>query len=640
MPPKPQQPHADDPACPTPNAPALPPLPAPGWFGPALGFDLIRQARRPRAIGIRFGFALCLFGLIALVFLAEFSGSASLPSLLAPNMQLPQQALTSLTDRFVALILTAQGIVLALLTPAYVGGCIAEERQRRTLDLLFTTQLTDRELLLGKLTSRLVQLFAVWIAGLPILALMQLWGGVNLISILFSFAATALTVVMIGAVSLCVSTRSESVARAVGQSYLAALMLSGFGACLFTPLNLALAGALRWSWALLGLGYPLLVSAVSLGLAWRRLRPEARDLKEAALRPVPVRQRPSRPAVPVLKARLLPEPEAPNAAVPLVHQAVLLDDAPPRPARRSSSMPAEDDAEETRRPPPPLPPLTGDPVVWKDMHLGVGASLRQRRGATVSGCALFFVGFICFAILMMLVTLADDGDPNGPRAVLLGLARVVLILSALVSVSAVLFSAARSIVSEKEADTLLSLLTTPYTLRRLLWAKWRGALLRHRLELHILLVVAGSVTALGLVHPASAAVFLLFAGANIALAASLGLFISQGSRTLTSANFTAGLLLVLLAIAFSLLLAFEGAAKGRNNETSPLLLLLLSFVDPMRLWWETAQGWPQWNAALATRDVGFLVRQLIVLPSVCFQAFLAFLLFQMTVTNLRRAKLK
>ena len=52
-----------------------------------------------------------------------------------------------------------------LLVPAFLGGVIAGEREERTLELLFITPLSDREIVLGKLFSRIAAMVCLILCG-------------------------------------------------------------------------------------------------------------------------------------------------------------------------------------------------------------------------------------------------------------------------------------------------------------------------------------------------------------------------------------------------------------------------------------------------------------------------------------------
>jgi ABC-type transport system involved in multi-copper enzyme maturation permease subunit len=79
-------------------------------------------------------------------------------------------------------------MALVLLIPAFVAGAISEERQRKTLDLMFTTHLLDREIILDKLGSRVGYLLLFAMTGLPILSILQFLGGIDPNLVFASFA--------------------------------------------------------------------------------------------------------------------------------------------------------------------------------------------------------------------------------------------------------------------------------------------------------------------------------------------------------------------------------------------------------------------------------------------------------------------
>ena len=75
-----------------------------------------------------------------------------------------------------------QAVVVLLLTPALVGGAIADERQRKTLHYLLTSELSSVEIVMGKLAARLLQVGVLVALGLPVVSLIGLFGGVDFLS--------------------------------------------------------------------------------------------------------------------------------------------------------------------------------------------------------------------------------------------------------------------------------------------------------------------------------------------------------------------------------------------------------------------------------------------------------------------------
>ena len=56
---------------------------------------------------------------------------------------------------------------------------MAQEKDRRTFVLLLLTNLSDRELVLGKLLASLLHVLVMFAAGLPVFMLLWLLGGIS-----------------------------------------------------------------------------------------------------------------------------------------------------------------------------------------------------------------------------------------------------------------------------------------------------------------------------------------------------------------------------------------------------------------------------------------------------------------------------
>ncbi len=71
-------------------------------------------------------------------------------------------------------------LLVCFIAPAFTVGAVSGERERQTYDLLRTTLLPARSLVLGKLGSALVYIFLLLFAALPLQSLAFLLGGVAL----------------------------------------------------------------------------------------------------------------------------------------------------------------------------------------------------------------------------------------------------------------------------------------------------------------------------------------------------------------------------------------------------------------------------------------------------------------------------
>lgn len=177
-------------------------------FGPVLYYDMIRSARRIRTFLVRSLYALGLLILLGLIYGSMFEGRTE-AALADPN------EMTQFAEAFFTTFMSMQFILVLLLTPAYVAGAIAEEKERRTLEYMMATDLTSREIILSKLVSRIANLFYFLLVGLPVLSLMQLFGGIDPTLLWCGFAFTALTVLSVACLSILMSVYARRARDAI-----------------------------------------------------------------------------------------------------------------------------------------------------------------------------------------------------------------------------------------------------------------------------------------------------------------------------------------------------------------------------------------------------------------------------------------
>src|SRR5262245_48241952 len=84
-------------------------------------------------------------------------------------------ALAQMAEFLFGAVTGVQYAAVVLLVPVFLCGVIAGEREEHTLDLLFTTHLTDGEIVLGKLASRAVAILVVILGSVPVLSFIMLF---------------------------------------------------------------------------------------------------------------------------------------------------------------------------------------------------------------------------------------------------------------------------------------------------------------------------------------------------------------------------------------------------------------------------------------------------------------------------------
>src|SRR5439155_15768105 len=137
-----------------------------------------------------------------------------------PTPVLRQSQAAALASTFFYSFMKVQFLALIFFTPAFAAGAIAEEKERKTMEFLLSTDLHNREIVLSKLVSRLGSLALLVVTGLPILCILQFMGGVDPNLVLAGFAVTGLTMVSLASVSILTSVYAKKPRTAIVASYL------------------------------------------------------------------------------------------------------------------------------------------------------------------------------------------------------------------------------------------------------------------------------------------------------------------------------------------------------------------------------------------------------------------------------------
>ena len=541
---------------------ARPPKPWPraGLVGPLFRWELVRLARRGQDARARFILAAALFVALGLFTLLWFPDAG----LFGGGRSLSLQESARFGELFSVAFVVSQLVVLALLTPAYAAGGISEEKERKTFVYVLVSDLTSREIFLGKFLGRLTFLLGVLFAGLPILAITQLYGGVSVHFLIAAYLVTTTTVVLLAAMSAAAAAAVNTYRGALFRAYgLTALHL--FVGCVHPVLSpVGILVLVLWNldghdpvlfWVVtVGYGAGQLAVAflaVLLAVYWVRRQRAAVGVAGRPHRPTPER-RPREPADPTVVT-----------ALPI---------ARPRPRRR---------------PPPTLTPPSqaaparprigrGDPFAWKEWH----TTGRQRTAddealrsmVLAVGIAVgIVVGLVALIALLGGVTAGATGRPTTLWGWVLFLLAAGSLMVHLMQVGV---AAAGSIVRERQRLTLELLLALPVERRRILAPKWRAS----AAKAWVWGLPAVGLLPLGFLvggAPLAAVPAMWYVPAAVALATSVGLWL--GIRSPTQTRATLWLMLLIGALVAAPLVAWAvldglGAAAGMAALTGLLAL--------------------------------------------------------------------
>jgi len=113
-------------------------------------------------------------------------------------------------------ILAPLQLSLAMLAAAMTSTvAVSSEKDRRTLELLLISRLTDGQLVLGKLAGSLLRVLLLLIAAVPVFVIASLFGGVTMPQLARLFAVTAAAALAAASVATCVAFWKDTTFQAL-----------------------------------------------------------------------------------------------------------------------------------------------------------------------------------------------------------------------------------------------------------------------------------------------------------------------------------------------------------------------------------------------------------------------------------------
>ncbi len=187
-------------------------------FGPVFTYEMVRLGRKRITFIMRLLYVLGVMAILTLMYLAWLEEVGYFRS---RGNEVPFQRLASFATEFFYVFISVQFGVVVFLTPAYVAGCIADEKERKTLEFLLATDLRNHEIIFGKVAARVANLLMFVLAGLPVVAFMQLFGGIDPDLLLAAIAATFITVIGVSSISVAFSVIFRRPRDSIAMAYLA-----------------------------------------------------------------------------------------------------------------------------------------------------------------------------------------------------------------------------------------------------------------------------------------------------------------------------------------------------------------------------------------------------------------------------------
>ena len=174
-------------------------------FGPVFTREVVIAPRRTRIYVARSAYAAALLLLICTAWLV-LTGT----QIVRDVSDLAQFA------GLVFQILAPLQLALAVFFSAMLAAsAVAQEKDRRTFVLLLLTNLSNQELVLGKLLASLLQVLVMFAAGLPVFMLLALLGGISVGQIARTAAVTAASILVCGSLGSTLALWREKTFQAL-----------------------------------------------------------------------------------------------------------------------------------------------------------------------------------------------------------------------------------------------------------------------------------------------------------------------------------------------------------------------------------------------------------------------------------------
>ena len=426
----------------------------PRIFGPLLYWELARAIRRPRFFLARMTYATSLACALVLANHAMIR--------LAPWASFTTIERDARHAHWLFIIFGCiQLACVFVLSLWHLSPVISSERERRTLEPLLATDLTDREIVLGKWSGQTLAVATVFVSGAPVLGAITMLGGVAPAHVLVLTILTLTSLVAISAVFTLASTFAKSTkATDLGNAAVILLYLvpgiplltRGLLWVLTDHLGLAVPGAdrmdqfLEGAFDVLGRSSPFLVFLdVGAGLRWTPVSPFEQLLWGTGFHLLI--------AAVALTVSIRGLRHTLDATGTTFLQRMY---ARVRSARE-------------------IPPVRPDvPLLWKEWHFEDGV-----RNVQIRWRWLYAAGFVLGFGIVLLEQASRflDGRPFGVNPYFFNVAmRVILLILVIAIAFGVTKNASGSIARERNQGTWSSLLCTPLVAREILEAKRLGAM--------------------------------------------------------------------------------------------------------------------------------------------------------------------
>jgi len=172
------------------------------FFGPVFEKELRVSSRRKRNYFTRVVYLVFLTGFLSVIWLDAVDFTVSSGTHVASRLALAGK-------QIITFLVWFQFYVMQFVAIVMLSTAISDEIYHRTLGVLMSTPITSFQIVMGKLSGKLLQLILLLGVSLPLLAIVRIFGGVPWGYIVSSLCMTLTTLIFVGLLSLLFSSFSR-----------------------------------------------------------------------------------------------------------------------------------------------------------------------------------------------------------------------------------------------------------------------------------------------------------------------------------------------------------------------------------------------------------------------------------------------
>ena len=175
---------------------------SPLWLlGPIFDKELRVSSRRRRNYILRFAYIALLSTILFFVWVNQVQTSGYT---LYEVSRMAQAGQT-----IISFLVWFQFCATQIIAVIMLSNSISDEIYNKTLGLLMTTPISSFQIVMGKLLSKLLQLFLLMVISIPLLSVVRIFGGIPWSYIISCLCITLVTVIFVGSLTLFLSIFSQ-----------------------------------------------------------------------------------------------------------------------------------------------------------------------------------------------------------------------------------------------------------------------------------------------------------------------------------------------------------------------------------------------------------------------------------------------